>query len=251
MRILELFSGTHSIGKAAKSRGYEVVSLDRDLGGECILGSGYKSDTHIKKDIMDWDFTEYPPNHFDLITASPVCLWWSKLRQTWIGRKCKSIHPTDIITQEHLDRDIEKYGVPMVDKVFEIINYFQPKHWWIENPKTGFMKRYIAAAYPEYNTYYDIDYCKYSDWGYQKPTRFWTNMKDFTPKTCKKDCENMIEINGRKVHKIKMGMENTTKERKEKIEKENIDKPNYNSKRYERYRIPEKLINEFFENISR
>ena len=31
VRLLELFSGTHSVGKIAKERGYEVYSVDRDL----------------------------------------------------------------------------------------------------------------------------------------------------------------------------------------------------------------------------
>ena len=47
------------------------------------------------------------------------------------------------------------------------------------------MKEYIDKPF------YDVDYCKYSDWGYKKRTRIWTNVLGFTPKTCKKDCPNM------------------------------------------------------------
>ena len=43
MNHLELFSGTHSFGKVSKKHGFNVVSLDRDLGGSCPLGSGYIS----------------------------------------------------------------------------------------------------------------------------------------------------------------------------------------------------------------
>jgi hypothetical protein len=193
MRVLELFSGTHSIGKVAKTKGYEVVSLDRDLGEECPFKSGYKSDTHIKEDIMDWDFKKYPEGHFDVITASPVCLFWSRLRPCWIGRKCKKIHPTDAVTKEHIQADIDRYGKPMVDKIFEIIDYFQPKHWWIENPATGRMKEYITDK-----PFYDVDYCKYSNWGYKKRTRIWTNIEGFEPKKCKMDCENVITIKTQK-----------------------------------------------------
>tara|TARA_E500000318_G_scaffold111912_1_gene132600 strand:- start:831 stop:1814 length:984 start_codon:yes stop_codon:yes gene_type:complete len=197
-RLLELFSGTHSIGKVFHKKGYKIVSLDRDLGAKCCLGTDYESEEHIKEDLLKWDYKKYPVGHFDVITASPVCLWWSGLRRTWIGRKCKSIHPTDVITAKHLDDDIDKFGKPMVDKVIEIIEYFKPKYWWIENPQTGRMKHYIEEKHPNYNTYYDVDYCKYSDWGYKKRTRFWTNIKGFEGKKCKNDCGNVVVIKTQK-----------------------------------------------------
>ena len=182
MKVLELFSGTHSIGKVCHDLGWEVVSLDRDLGNTSPFHD-YRSDTHIKEDIMTWDYKK----------SYKIGLWWSKLRDTWIGRKLKS-HGDKIITKEILQEDIDKYGKPMVDKVFEIIEYFKPQYWWIENPKTGKMKNYIFEKYPQYDIFYDIDYCKYSDWGYQKRTRFWTNIKNFDPKICKKDCDNILTI---------------------------------------------------------
>jgi len=167
-KVLELFSGTHSIGKVFKKLGYGVVSLDRDLGDTCPFQSGYKSDLHFQEDLLAWDYKKYfKPGDFDVITASPVCLFWSILRNSWIGRKCKKIHPDDVITAKHLQDDIDNFGKPMVDKIFEIIGYFQPKHWWIENPSTGKMKEYITDQ-----PFYDVDYCMYSDYGYKKPTRF-------------------------------------------------------------------------------
>jgi hypothetical protein len=260
MRLLELFSGTHSVGKVAKKMGYEVVSVDRDINAKCPFGSDYVSDKHIKTDIMTWDYKkDYKPGDFDVITASPVCLWWSHLRLCWIGRKCKSIHPTDIITRKHIDDDIERYGKPMVDKVFEILDYFKPKYWWIENPQTGRMKEYI-----DHPDFYDIDYCKYSDWGYKKRTRIWTNIKGFKPKICKKDCDNIVISEGKKQHKnvLANGYEiidgkkvvcNTKEKREErrlhntekkKLAKKHCKDVDQHCNRLQRYRVPFKLIEE-------
>ena len=174
MNHLELFSGTHSFGKVSVKYGFNVVSLDRDLGAECPF-TDYVSKTHHQEDIMKWDYKQYPIGYFDLITASPVCLWWSNLRNTWIGRKLKA-HGHTTITKEILQQDINKYGKPMVDKVFEIIEYFKPNNWVVENPKTGKMKDYISEKYKPYNTYNDFSYCKFSDWGYRKNTRFWNTI---------------------------------------------------------------------------
>jgi len=225
MKLLELFSGTHSIGKVAEKKGYSVISLDRDMSGD---NGSYSSPHHIQEDIMTWDYKTFPVDSFDIITASPVCLFWSNLRASWIGRKCKSIHPSEVITREHLEKDIDKFGKPMVDKVFEILEYFKPKFWWIENPQTGKMKHYIAEKYPQYNIFYDVDYCKYSDWGYKKRTRFWTNIEGFTPLVCKKDCKNLIDGRHRKC--IGHGSLSVVK----------IDK----------YRIPEKVIEDLFSCLS-
>ncbi len=264
MNHLELFSGTHSFGKVSSKLGFNVYSLDRDLGAECKLGSGYISQYHFKEDIMTWNYKQYPKGFFKIITASPVCLWWSQLRKTWIGRKLKS-HGDTIITKEILDEDMEKYGVPMVDKIFEIIDYFEPEYYIIENPKTGKMKEYINDLIP----YYDVDYCKYSDWGYKKTTRFWTNIEGLVFNKCNKDCENMIEWEGQKLHKNRMGTGKTIIDNGKIIrcnskalrikykDYENIQNPDNNSavgvsegsNKLERYRIPSKVIEMFFNII--
>lgn len=213
MKVLELFSGTHSIGKVCKEHDYEVVSLDRDLGAKCPFGTDYESNIHYKEDIMTWDYKkDFKVGEFDLITASPVCIWWSMLRNCCINRKLKGM--TKPLTKEDIENDITKYGEPMIDKVFEIINYFKPKYWWIENPQTGRMKEYINDLIP----FYDVDYCKYG-FEYKKRTRFWTNIKGFKPKKCSK-----------RKHNIQLGH----------CKKSNWD----GSQTLQRYRIPPKLISE-------
>ena len=59
--MLELFSGTGSVGKVATEMGYDVISLDKEM------------EAHIQIHIMDWDHTDLPPWMFDVIWASLPC----------------------------------------------------------------------------------------------------------------------------------------------------------------------------------
>lgn len=163
--MLDLYSGTHSVGGPARELGFEVISLD--LHG-----------ADINTDILAWDYTEYPKNYFDIIWASPPCDTFSRVKRSNIGRHG--------ITRETIERDMLEIGVPILRKTEEIIDYFQPGLWFIENPQTGYMKDFIPDR-----PFYDVDYCKYSDWGIRKRTRIWTNKTDFVPKVCKRDCGYM------------------------------------------------------------
>ena len=69
MRLLELFSGTKSVGRAFEALGWEVTSLDTDA----------TTRPTICADIQEWDYRTYPPGHFDFIWASPVCTEFSRV----------------------------------------------------------------------------------------------------------------------------------------------------------------------------
>ena len=173
IKVLELFSGTGSVGKVAKSLGYEVVSLD-------LQGAD------INIDILDWDYkSAYKPGDFDIVWSSPPCETFSLCRRCWINRKLKHFGDV-VVTAEMLDADMEKVGLPILRKTEEIIEYFKPMHYFIENPQSGKMKDYI------YKPCYIIDYCMYSDYGYRKRTCIWTNKTDFNPLVCNKKCGNII-----------------------------------------------------------
>ena len=210
MRLLELFSGTQSVGKVARKLGYDVVSLDL-------------KNADIETDILKWNYREIPKKSFDIIFASPPCDTFSNLKCCNIGRKLKR-HNGQILTRELIQQDIDNVGLPILRKTEEIIKYFNPTLWYIENPKTGRMKDYILDR-----PYYDVDYCKYSDWGYKKSTRIWTNLEGFEPKICKKDCGNM---NGNK-HISNIGGKTLG----------NVSNISL------KYRIPPKLIYELIPNI--
>ena len=139
---LDLFSGTGSVGAQLKANGFDVVSLD------CQPSA--KADITI--DILVWDYKkDYKPGDFALIAAGVPCTEYSVARTTG--------PPRDL---EKADR--------LVAKTLEIIAFFRPKRWWLENPRWGLLKsRKIMENIP----FVDVDYCQFSGWGYQKPTRIW------------------------------------------------------------------------------
>ena len=155
MKLLELFSGTKSVGKVAEQLGYEVVSLDL-------------KNADINCNIIDWDYTTYPVGYFDLIWASPPCTEYSKAKTVGV-------------------RNLELAN-EIVNRTIEIINYLKPMYYMIENPQTGLLKEQLFMNdFP----YVDIDYCKYG-MPYRKRTRIWNNVFQWKPQPlCKKDCNSM------------------------------------------------------------
>ncbi len=235
MRCLELFSGTGSIGNVFKKKNIEVISLDIENVFEPT----------ILCDIMEWNYKSYPPNYFDIITASPVCSNWSLLKKSWIGRKSKSIRPDGgIVCVNDIENDINKYGKPMVDKMFEIIEYFKPKYYWIENPSASQMWKYVKDKYQHLGLFYNrFDYCKYSTYGYKKPTIFATNFKlKIEPKLCNGNCDNMIIIKNTGNKRIPYRILHKNQIGNSKINNKSISK-------YDKYRIPPELIEELLESI--
>ncbi len=203
MKLLELFAGTGSVRKAVGDQFDEIVSLD-------ILAKFNPTEV---ADILKWDFKKYPPEYFDVVWASPPCTEYSAILH---GRpeRPRNLELADSIVQ----------------RTIEIIAYFNPERWFMENPQTGLLKdREIVWGLP----YTDVDYCRYSNWGYKKRTRIWTNV-EYEGKLCNKECGNM---NGTK-HKKSVG--NSSYKDKYGTETD------YTIRLDNRYRIPDKLIQELF-----
>ena len=160
MNCLELFSGTKSFGKVVESFGWKNTSLD--------LCNKFKPDINV--DIMNWNYKDLPKNSFDVIWASPPCTEYSQAKSRGI-------------------RDIEGAN-KIVLRTIEIINYFNPLLWIIENPQTSKLKDQNFML--KLTNFFDADYCMYGK-PYRKRTRFWTNKEECNLLLCNKNCGSFVD----------------------------------------------------------
>lgn len=159
MKVLELFAGSRSVGKAAEELGMEVFSSDLiDFGG-----------IHYPVNIMEFDYLKVPfiP---DVIWASPPCTGFSVAR---IGRNWN--HDKTPKTET------ARIGIELVNKTIEIIKHFNPQFFFIENPRGMLRKMPVMEQFKRHT----VTYCQYGD-ERMKPTDIWTNSELWIPKpACK------------------------------------------------------------------
>ena len=111
-----------------------------------------KRSPNICEDILTWDYAKaYPRGYFQLIAASPPCTEYSAAKTIGVRRE-------------------EELADPLVKKTLEVLNYFQPQKWWLETPRNG---RLVKKPFVQHLKFIDVDYCRFEDLGYQKPTRFY------------------------------------------------------------------------------
>ncbi len=167
VKLLELFKGTGSFGKAAAKKGWKVTSLDNEA----------KYNPDILVDITKWDYKNlgFIP---DVITASPPCATFTNMALT--GRKVfdpsKPARVRNKDTMKPLN-DYGRLGDRILKKTIEIINYFRNKNprlkWVMENPRGSMHRSPLMAALKPYETSITY-YCQYGD-KRQKRTQFFNN----------------------------------------------------------------------------
>ena len=161
MKLLELFSGTGSVGKPWKEAGHEVISVDVDgrFGADIV------------EDILQLAYCKLPVP--DVIWSSPPCVQYA-----WCRTRAKT--PRNFASADSL-----------VAKAVEIIQYFQKLNpdliWFLENGMTLLWGREVAK---DLTNYVRLDYCQYGT-GYRKRTRIahsdnlkWTPRPMCNPKIC-------------------------------------------------------------------
>ena len=149
--LLEVCSGTGSMGRAFRALGWEVTSLDFDP----------KSGADIIADVCEWQ----PPEgaHWDAIWCSPPCTEFSVALTT-------------------RPRRLEE-GLRVARRCLELIEQLKPTLWWMENPGSGLL--------PKQEGFMDLPcklltYCKYESpqHAYRKLTWVATNCDAWQPRPC-------------------------------------------------------------------
>lgn len=166
MKILELFAGTRSIGKAFEAAGHEVFSVEWDKKFENI---------DLYKDISKLTAAEVIEKFGkpDVIWASPDCATFSIAAISHHRKKDPITGNLDPVS------DYAKFCDVVDQNVLKLIRELEPKYYFIENPRGGMRKMSWMQGLPRYT----VTYCQYesnkpASERRMKPTDIWTNHPD-------------------------------------------------------------------------
>ena len=159
MKVLELFAGTRSIGKAFEERGHEVFSIEWDKSFDGI---------DLYEDIMNVQNSDILKKFGkpDVVWASPDCSTYSIAAISHHRRKEETGNLVPV-------SEYAKFCDRVNQHVLCLILALSPKYWFIENPRGGLRKMDFMNGLPRYT----ITYCQYGD-NRMKPTDIWTNHPD-------------------------------------------------------------------------
>jgi len=156
IKVLELFAGTRSIGKAFEKKGHEVFSIEWDKQHENI---DWYVDilTITAQDIIERFGVP------DVIWASPDCTSYSiaAISHHRTKEENGNLAPKS---------DYAKLCDKINQHVLNLIKELNPKYYFIENPRGGMRKMEFMQNLPRYT----VTYCQYGD-SRMKPTDIWCN----------------------------------------------------------------------------
>lgn len=156
MKVLELFAGTRSVGKAFEQRGHEVFSVEWNKDFE---------DIDLYADILTVTADDIIQRFGipDVIWASPDCTTYSVAA---ISKHRRREADGTLSPVSEYAEFCDRVNAHVVDLIREL----NPKYWFIENPVGGLRKMPFMQGLPRYT----VTYCQYGE-RRQKPTDIWTN----------------------------------------------------------------------------
>lgn len=171
VKVLELFAGTRSIGKAFEAAGHEVFSVEWDKNFENI---------NLYADILTVTASDILKKFGkpDVIWASPDCTTFSIAAISHHRRKNPETGNLDPVSE------YAKFCDKVDRHVLQLIRDLNPEFYFIENPRGGMRKMTWMQDLPRYT----VTYCQYEldkpvSERRMKPTDIWTNHPnpDFKP----------------------------------------------------------------------
>lgn len=163
LKVLELFSGTRSIGKAFEAHGHEVYSVDWD-----------------KKFKAHW--------YVDVESVRPqdILKRFGRPDVIWASPDCSSYSLAAISKHRKLDKELGG-GLPLTEyakkcdrtnvQLIRLLTALKPEVWFIENPRGMLCKMPWMQWAPKYL----VTYCSYTqdlpiEQRRMKPTHVFTNV---------------------------------------------------------------------------
>lgn len=165
MKVLELFAGTRSIGKAFEARGHSVFSVDwKDFDGINLKADISALEAGEIIELFGWP---------DVIWASPDCTTYSLAA---ISTHRTRMPDGFLAPKTDYARFCDKCNAHVID----LIKRLRPQLFFIENPRGGLCKMPFMQGIPKYL----VTYCQYGDFR-MKPTHIFTNCPNPDFKHCK------------------------------------------------------------------
>lgn len=157
MKVLELFAGKRSIGKAFERKGHEVYSVEWDRSFDDI--ALYEDISKVTAEQV----IELCGGRPDVIWASPDCTSYSVAAISHHRRREEDGNLAPV-------SDYATFCDMTNTHVLDLIRELNPRYWFIENPRGGMRKMRFMQDLPRYT----VTYCQYGD-SRMKPTDIWTN----------------------------------------------------------------------------
>lgn len=193
--VWDLFGGgQNSVYNALKDNpNYDVYTFDIT---KPTRAHHYQVD--LSQDNIVEIFKKYPKP--DIIVASPLCQSFTNVLSMKGGGTCGWTYNEDnsalvLRSEEDFEKNkcgftksmkydrqlfLAQLGKKCIDNTLALIDYFNPKTWYIENPSKSYLWKYLALNQKEWCHKHNLipNSCTYGAYGYilTKPTTFASNV---------------------------------------------------------------------------